>query len=72
MKTFLEMAVMGQIELDRIEDFVDRWHESNAQCNLPAYLGMTEDEYALWVEKPESLELIIQAHVEGMCLAKIS
>jgi hypothetical protein len=30
------------------------------------------DEYALWVEKPSSLSLILQAHAEGMRLEKMS
>jgi hypothetical protein len=33
---------------------------------------MSDAEYALWVEHPATLELIIQAHTVGMRLEKIA
>ena len=40
-------------------------------CPLPEFLGLSDDEYGLWVERPTTLELIIQAHTAGMRLEKV-
>lgn len=72
MKTFLDLVLAGDACQDDIDDFVDRWHDGDASCSLAAFLGMSDDEYALWVEKPSSLRLILQAHAEGMRLEKMS
>jgi hypothetical protein len=69
MKTFLELVLAGDAHRDDIEDFVDRWHDGEASCSLAVFLGMSDDEYALWVEKPSSLDLIIQAHAAGSASA---
>ena len=71
MNTFLELVLTGKAHRDDIDDFIDRWHEGEGSCSLAQFLGMSDDEYALWVEKPSALELIIQAHAEGMRLEKI-
>ena len=72
MKTFLDLVLAGDARQDDIDDFVDRWHDGDASCPLAAFLGMSDDEYALWVEKPSSLSLILQAHAAGMRLEKMS
>lgn len=72
MKTFLDLVLAGDARQDDIDDFVDRWHDGDASCSLAAFLGMSDDEYALWVEKPSSLSLILQAHAEGMHLARMN
>jgi hypothetical protein len=53
--------------LEDIEDFVASWHEAPegtpvAMRELHDFLGMTWDEYRLWVEHPESLRFIAAAH----------
>lgn len=42
-----------------IEDWVERWHTSNSNTELHAFLGMTTEEYVNWVTAPDSLEHII-------------
>ena len=71
MKTFLDVVLAGDARADDIDDFVDRWHDGDATCSLAEFLGMSHDEYALWVEKPASLRLILQAHAAGMRLEKM-
>lgn len=70
MKTFLKLVLAGQAQREDIDDFVDRWHEGDAACSLAEFLGMSDDEYALWVEQPGTLDLILQAHAVGMRLEK--
>lgn len=72
MKTFLELVLADEVNRDDIDDFVDRWHDGDESCSLAQFLGMSDAEYALWVEKPATLELIIQAHASGMRLEKMS
>ncbi len=71
MKTFLELILTGEVHRDDIDDFVDDWHNDDTPCSLAQFLGMSDAEYALWVEKPAALELIIQAHAAGMRLEKM-
>ena len=71
MRTFLDLVLTGDARQDDIDDFVDRWHDGDASCSLAEFLGMSDDEYALWVEKPAALRLILQAHAEGMRLEKM-
>ena len=59
---FIECCLAGQALAEDIYSFIDQWHESNATVGVAQYLGMTADEYALWLEKPESIRSIIFAH----------
>jgi hypothetical protein len=65
MKTFLDLVLAGDARQDDIDDFVDQCHDGDASCSLAEFLGMSADEYALWVEKPAALNLILQAHAAG-------
>jgi hypothetical protein len=72
MKPFLDLVLAGEAHQGDIDDFVDQWPDSDTSCSLAEFLGMSDDEYALWVAKPSSLSLILQAHAEGMRLEKMS
>jgi len=59
---FIERALAGEVlEPDKeIYDAVDAWHDDpDAELSLHAYLGMTDEEYALWLEKPALLRTIL-------------
>ena len=68
MKTFLDLVLAGEARQDDIDDFVDQWHDGDASCSLAEFLGMSDDEYALWVEKPSALSLILQLKIDTLCL----
>jgi len=51
--------------MEEIDDFVDTWHESKNKIPLHEFLGMTWEEYALWVADPNVLPFIVTAHKEG-------
>ena len=72
MKMFLDLVLAGEVRQDDIDDFVDQWHDGGASGPLAEFLGMSDDAYALWVGKPASLRLILQARAEGMRLEKMS
>jgi hypothetical protein len=65
--TYMDLVLSGDKLAGDIDDFVDAWHEAPdgstaASLGLAEYLGMTEDEYQLWVEQPDSLGFIAAAH----------
>ena len=72
MRTFLEMVLSGGAQPEDIDDFVDRWHEDSDSRTLSESLGMSDDEYALWVEKSDALGLIIEARTAGMRLERLA
>ena len=63
--TFVERALAGQISALSIDDEIDRWHESAGGKSLAAWLGMSDEEYQLFVEQPDALGLILSARRQG-------
>jgi hypothetical protein len=64
MSKFIELCIRGEALLEDIDDFVDEWHESSVEEPLHKFLGMTKDEYSLWVADPDVLPSIVVAHRE--------
>ncbi len=58
-RDFLSLALAGKVMMDEIDDFVSDWHAGESDKELHEYLGMTWDEYALWVASADVLPLII-------------
>jgi hypothetical protein len=51
--TFVDACIRGIASLSDIDDWVDRWHDTDFQGEAPSlfeYLGFTPDEGKLWVE----------------------
>jgi hypothetical protein len=67
-KTFIELAMNGEAVADEIEDFIENWHESSDERPLYTYLGMTRDEYSLWLNNADNLSLILSARHRGQPL----
>lgn len=64
--TFISACLRGDALVTDVDDWVDRWHDTNGAPNnefqsLPQFLGMADTEYALWVECPESLRFVLAA-----------
>jgi hypothetical protein len=57
--TFVELVLAGDVLAEDIDDFVDAWHTSENKGSAAKFLGFTDDEYALWVENPDSLSWIL-------------
>ena len=60
-RTFIDCCLQGEAIATDIDNFIDDWHDGPADCELHEYLGMTFDEYRLWVEQPRALKHIIHA-----------
>jgi len=63
--TFIELAAGGEVLLEEIDDFIDEWHDSEGKQSLASFLGMTDDEYALWAVEPDTLPFIVRARHNG-------
>jgi len=55
-KSFARLYLQGEVSVDEIDNFVDAWHDGGTGLPLSEFLGLSRDEYARWVEEPESLE----------------
>ncbi len=58
-KTFIELCLEGRADLSDIDDYIEAWHTTKGDASLHQFLGMTDSEYSLWVEKPDSLRFIL-------------
>jgi hypothetical protein len=62
--TFIDKVLDGEVldPQEEILDEIDAWHDTG-DTSLPIYewLGMSRQEYALYVEKPKSLNFIFFA-----------
>jgi hypothetical protein len=63
----MKQLLHGDALLEDIDNFVDAWHAApddskRASLSLEEFLGMSADEYRLWVERPGSLRFIAAAH----------
>ena len=62
-QTFVDACLQGSALLEDVDDWVDRWHAGEAPgVGLDAYLGFSEEEGALWAERPDSLRFLVAAH----------
>jgi hypothetical protein len=59
--SFMMLALRGDILAEEIEDFIEAWHVANVDQEIHEYLGMTFDEYSLWVADPDSIDVILTA-----------
>jgi hypothetical protein len=59
---FIERVLAGEIaDLDAIDDDIAAWHDSATVLPLHEWLGMTDDEYTLFVERRDALRVIVAA-----------
>ncbi len=47
-----EIHISSRVPKD-IDDKIDEWHKGDSNLPLHEFLGMTEEEYAKWVESKE-------------------
>lgn len=57
--TFIDQCLTGEASIDDIDYFVNTWHSGSSIGELSDFLGMTKEEYASWVEHPETLDHIL-------------
>lgn len=67
-KTFINQCLDGEAVPADIDDFIDCWHDGESLLELHEYLGLSFDEYAAWIEHPDSLNIILLAKKYGVPL----
>jgi hypothetical protein len=65
-QTYIDLCLSGKALADDIHDSVSQWHEGTDTRPLHAYLGFTEDEYAVWVERPQAHKFILYARKKSL------
>ena len=72
---FFALYSQGLVLADEIDDFIDRWHEgADSQASSQAlheYLGLTRDEYEIWLLDPDILPHILIARRESRPLPEV-
>lgn len=73
MVTFIDQCLSGEVLLDEIDDFIDKWHdgEEGEDLELFEYLGMSEGEYILWSSMPSILPQIIYARRNNCSIEEV-
>lgn len=73
--SFFDLYSRGEASPDDVDDFVDRWHDDQEpwarNLELHEYLGMTHEEYEVWLCDPLALPSILQARRSGRTLVAI-
>lgn len=64
MNTYLQDYIDGIIKYDDIDDYIDKWHDSESILPLHEYLGITEGEYTLFVMDYQSLQRTVDLYKE--------
>ena len=59
--TFMKLALNGDILPEEIDEFVTMWHQSQSEDEIHDFLGLTFEEYSLWVSSPSMISLIVSA-----------
>jgi len=50
--SFMEMLKRRLATWEDIDDFIEIWHNGSYDCKLHEFLGMSLEEYKLWVMHP--------------------
>jgi hypothetical protein len=68
MSNFIDDCLNGNALLSDIDSVVDQWHKGKikSDISLREALGMTKEEYVLWMKDPENINFIIHARQRGI------
>jgi hypothetical protein len=59
MSTFVELYILGRVELEDIDRFIEVWHSNRYETRtLHEYLGLTFEEYSKWLRDPTVLRVL--------------
>ncbi|GJI99070.1 hypothetical protein RugamoR57_57880 [Duganella caerulea] len=59
MSNFIEKCLLREASPEDIDDFIELWHQNPGKQSLHEYLGMTRNEYALWIANSAILPTLI-------------
>jgi hypothetical protein len=68
-RSIVERFLSGEeCDLSRIDDEIDAWHEADTTMPLHEWLGLTSDEYQLYVQEAASIRVILAARQHNRSL----
>lgn len=70
-KNFIQACIDADVLVDEIDDYIDEWHDGDYDVDLNEFLGMTKEEYRLWVENDSMIKYIITAHMENKSISEV-
>lgn len=47
---FYQLFKNGIVQADRIDDYIDQWHETDLEVSIYEFLGMTKEEYFKYIK----------------------
>ncbi|NVD69249.1 hypothetical protein HUX88_01585 [Duganella sp. BJB1802] len=59
MSNFIEKCLLREAKPEDIDDFIELWHQNPGKQPLHEYLGMTRNEYALWIANAAILPTLL-------------
>jgi hypothetical protein len=71
MSNFIEKCIAQEVEYDDIDDFIEQWHLDPQGKSIYEFLGMTGQEYDLWVAEDSVLPVIVSVHAQNRSLDEI-
>ena len=70
-KTFIERYMNGEVLPEDIDEFVDAWHQNSNGKEIFEYLGMTRQEYSIWLRDPDILPHIVRSRRDNLDLPTV-
>ncbi len=70
-RAFLEKYLNGELLAEDIDDFIDVWHNNPGTKEIYEFLGMTAEEYSLWLRDHDTLPHIARARRAHLPLKSI-
>lgn len=61
--TFIELYIKGEVEDKEVDNYIDDWH-NNTIVPLHEFLGLSKEEYNIWLNNPSALPAIVKAREE--------
>ena len=71
MSNFIDDVINADAIMEEIDDYIEKWHNSDSDLSVYEYLGMTEEEYYLWVKEDFYLKYIISAHEKNVSIKEL-
>ncbi len=68
---FIGLYLTGEALAEEIDDYIDAWHAAPGGPQIYAYLGMSQEEYSLWLREPEALPQIAVARRQHRPLTSV-
>lgn len=68
MSNFIDDCLNGDALISDADAVIEQWHQGEFEddISLREVLGMTKEEYVLWMKDPENINFIIHARQRGI------